>query len=908
MKRAVPRTVRTREQLAEVAEFYASVDEFVFDVETVGKRRGNPQVNRVTWLGLCHGTRVDVIPMGHPLGEMVSPEHSVREPFWDENKVGKRGKPLKQWRQRRVPAVFTAAPEQLAPGEVWKALYPAFFNDGIRKVGHNVKFDLESIAKYYRGVVPPGPYGDTLVLAHLLNSNLRYGLKDIIRRLYDHDYDQENIAKPDKNGENGIEIHAFSKAAKYTALDVRYTWKIWKEFVPLIPQKRLDKVRALEEDVLPVLLSMEMTGVPIDVRAMEDLGRHLRERMIEIEESIFSAAGEVFDLDSTPQKRRFVYETRGHKVFAWTSGGKEGKNKLPATSAGVLQSYAGDDPVIADLLDYALVKKLHSTYVGEKTADGHVGGLLEHTVKGRIHADFVQYGADTGRFSCVASDSLIEMPRDLAKYPDGVPITEVREGDWVYAFDWRRELVLKRVKWVAQTGVRETVVVTVENSEGHQLKLRATPEHLIRLRNGDWRPAGSLSHRWGSPRRSDGPRLMTMVRRSIDDGYVKFFPHSVARQNGVRGGGKSREHRWILEQVEGRKISTKADVHHIDGSRANNSVENLEALTIAQHRGRRHLHPKWGEGRNAPSIDLYTGPTDYRVVCVEPGVVEPVWDMEVEDVHNFIANGICVHNCRKPNLQNIPQRAKDANSKAIRKMFIADPEHSLVVADYSQIEYRVLAHFSGDPTLVKAFLEGYDPHAATMALLLDKALEDITPEERDAGKTTNFAEIYGAGPGTIAANAGVSIVRAKWIKAEYRKRFPKVQKWKYAEVERARRHKPPAVRTLTGRTRYLPALYARDESHRMAAERQVINTKIQGTAADIIKIAMVKLHHELETRYEGAAKIVLQVHDELGVMSPDEIVEDVRMTVQKTMESVDLLKVPMVAEAHIGKTWADAKG
>lgn len=663
MKRAVPRTVRTREQLAEVAEFYASVDEFVFDVETVGKRRGNPQVNRVTWLGLCHGTRVDVIPMGHPLGEMVSPEHSVREPFWDENKVGKRGKPLKQWRQRRVPAVFTAAPEQLAPGEVWKALYPAFFNDGIRKVGHNVKFDLESIAKYYRGIVPPGPYGDTLVLAHLLNSNLRYGLKDIVRRLYDHEYDQENIAKPDKNGENGIEIHAFSKAARYAGLDVRYTWKLWKEFVPLIPKKHLHKVRALEEDVLPVLLSMEMTGVPIDVRAMEDLGAHLRERMIEIEESIFSAAGEVFDLDSTPQKRKFVYETRGHEVFAWTSGGKEGKNPLPSTAAGVLQSYAGDDPVIADLLDYALVKKLHSTYVGEKTEDGYVGGLLEHLVDGRIHADFVQYGADTGRFSC-----------------------------------------------------------------------------------------------------------------------------------------------------------------------------------------------------------------------------------------------------RKPNLQNIPQRAKDANSKAIRKMFIADPGHSLVVADYSQIEYRVLAHFSGDPTLVKAFLEGYDPHAATMALLLDKALEDITPEERDAGKTTNFAEIYGAGPGTIAANAGVSIVRAKWIKAEYRRRFPKVQKWKYAEVERARRHKPPAVRTLTGRTRYLPALYAHDENYRMAAERQCINTKIQGTAADIIKIAMVKLHHELETRYAGAAKIVLQVHDELAVMAPDEIVEDVRVTVQDVMEGVDLLKVPMVAEAHIGKTWADAKG
>lgn len=663
MKRAVPQTVRTREHLEEVAEFYAGVDEFVFDVETVGKRRGNPRVNQVTWLGLCHGTRVDVIPMGHPLGELVTPEHSIQEPFWDPNKVGKRGKPLKQWRARRIPAVFTDAPEQLWPGEVWKALYPAFFNDGIRKVGHNVKFDLLSIAKYYGGIVPPGPYGDTIVLARLLNSAKPYGLKDIVKALYDHNYDQENIAKPNKDGENGVEIHPFSKVARYTALDVRYTWKIWEEFVPAITKKRLDKVRNLEDDILPVLLSMETTGVPIDVDAMEELGEHLTERLIEIEKTIFSASGKTWDLNSTPQKREFVYEIRGHKPFAFTKGGKDGKNRLPSTAAGVLEVFKAEDPVVADLLDYALVQKLRSTYVGDVTEDGtYEGGLLEHLVDGRIHADFVQYGAETGRFSC-----------------------------------------------------------------------------------------------------------------------------------------------------------------------------------------------------------------------------------------------------RSPNLQNIPRRAKDPNSQAIRKMFIADPGCSLVVADYSQIEYRVLAHFSGDPTLVKAFLEGYDPHAATMALLLDKPLEKITPEERDAGKTTNFAEVYGAGPGTIAANAGVSIERAKWIKAEYRKRFPKVQKWKYEEVRRARQQRPPAVRTLTGRVRYLPALFASEDNHRMAAERRCINTKIQGTAADLIKIAMVKLHDTLEREYEGRAKIVMQVHDELAVMTPDDIAETVRKTVQQEMESVDLLKVPMVAEAHIGKTWADAK-
>lgn len=662
MQRAVPRTVRTLEHLEEVVDYYRGVDEFVFDVETVGERRGNPQVNRVSWLGLAHAGRADVIPLRHPLGELITPAYSEKEPWWDENDLTKRGKPRKKWRTVRYPAVFSPAPEQLWPGQVFDALEPVFFSPA-RKIGQGVKFDLESVAKYFDGRVPPPPYGDTLVLAHLLNSSLRYGLKDMVKRLYDHEYDKENIAKPDKDGKNGIEIHPFSKAARYTALDVRYTWLLWNAFLPLITEKKLDKVLRLEQDVLEVLLDMEMYGVPIDVEAMEKLGVILRKRLVTIEKNIFRAAGEVFDLDSTPQKRKFVYETRGHKPFAWTAGGKEGKNKQPSTKAAVLEVFSHEDPIVADLLDYATVKKLYSTYVGDVSEDGdYEGGLLQHLVEGRVHADFVQYGADTGRFSC-----------------------------------------------------------------------------------------------------------------------------------------------------------------------------------------------------------------------------------------------------RSPNLQNIPKRAKDENSKAIRKMFIADPGCSLVVADYSQIEYRVLAHFSGDPTLTKAFIEGYDPHAATMALLLDKPLEKVTEEERDAGKTTNFAEIYGAGPGTIAAHAGVSIQRAKWIKAEYRKRFPRVQKWKWAEIDRAKSRRPPHVRTLSGRIRYLPALFAKDDGARHAAERQCINTRVQGTAADLIKIAMVQLHHELQELYDGAAHIILQVHDELGVMCPDEIAEDVRETVQTVMESIDILNVPLEADANIGKTWAEAK-
>ena len=281
-----------------------------------------------------------------------------------------------------------------------------------------------------------------------------------------------------------------------------------------------------------------------------------------------------------------------------------------------------------------------------------------------------------------------------------------------------------------------------------------------------------------------------------------------------------------------------------------------------------------------------------------------VWDIEVAGDHSYATQGLFHHNSRNPNLQNIPARSDDSRSKALRQMFLADEGCVLIVADYGQIEYRVLAELSGDPTLLKAFAEGWDPHAATIALLLGKDIEDVTSQERDAGKGTNFAEIYGAGPGKIASMAGVSITRAKWIKKEYQRRFPKVQEFKREVVNVARNRQPPYVTTLIGRRRYLPGLWSKADDVRFAAERQAVNTRVQGTAADIIKVAMVKLHRALP---EGST-MVLQVHDELLVSAPEDDAEEVRDIVQETMESVRLLKrVKLEAEAKIGQTWAEAK-
>lgn len=340
------------------------------------------------------------------------------------------------------------------------------------------------------------------------------------------------------------------------------------------------------------------------------------------------------------------------------------------------------DPLYPLLRDYRKPEKMLG-YTGrwDEETRAIIGGWP--TRGNRLYPVF-GHNPYTGRFSCVAGDTFIEMPRDMQAYPQGIPITAVRAGDWVYAFDMQRQLVLRRVKWCAQTGVRQTVIITAKSVQGDVLTLRATPDHLIRLYHGDWRAAGNLMHRIGTPHRTDGPRIMTMVRRSVDGGYIKFFPHAVAMRNGSGGGGRWREHRWIASQIAGRRLSSRTDVHHKDENRYNNHPSNLEILDITAHRGKHTIHPNRGAMSLDITVDIKSGPTNYRVVSVEPGLVEPVWDMEVEDTHNFIANGICVHNCSNPNLTQIPQSGdeEEEEATAVRMLFMAEPGCALVEVDY----------------------------------------------------------------------------------------------------------------------------------------------------------------------------------------------------------------------------------
>ena len=255
----------------------------------------------------------------------------------------------------------------------------------------------------------------------------------------------------------------------------------------------------------------------------------------------------------------------------------------------------------------------------------------------------------------------------------------------------------------------------------------------------------------------------------------------------------------------------------------------------------------------------------------------------------------------EPNLQNIPVRSEEG--REIRKAFVAKEGYLLLDADYSQIELRVLAHLSGDPAMEDAFRREQDIHTRTAAEIHGIALEAVTPVMRSAAKAVNFGIVYGISGFGLARNAGISRREAEDFIATYFERYPKVRAYMDEMVRLG--HEQGYVETLFRRRRELPELASSNYNVRSFGERAAMNTPVQGTAADIIKLAMVKVSEKLE-KGGYAARLILQVHDELVVECPMDEVEAVSQLLQETMESVVTLSVPLVAEVSSGKSWFEA--
>jgi DNA polymerase-1 len=257
---------------------------------------------------------------------------------------------------------------------------------------------------------------------------------------------------------------------------------------------------------------------------------------------------------------------------------------------------------------------------------------------------------------------------------------------------------------------------------------------------------------------------------------------------------------------------------------------------------------------------------------------------------------------KEPNLQNIPVRT--AVGQQIRRAFVAPPGRLLLVADYSQIELRILAHIAGEEEMLAAFRDGRDIHTATAASVFAIAPELVTADQRRAAKTINFGIIYGMSAFGLAKNLKIHPREAEKFIAAYMARYPGVAR--YTEETIARAEAEGKVETLYGRVRLLPELAARNWAVREGARRMAINARIQGTAADILKMAMVAVHRRLAAE-EPEARLLLTVHDELVLEVPEGAEERVAALVKREMEGVAALSVPLVVETGWGRNWYDAK-
>jgi DNA polymerase I-like protein with 3'-5' exonuclease and polymerase domains len=658
--------ITTYEQLQEMVAFYLSKDAFAFDVETVGARRGTPAVNEVLWISFATYGRCDVIPMGHPNGDTVNIEYPLTSVGQKRREKGLPPKPSDYSKsEKNAVKVFGPPPSQLYPAEVFKALESLLFNDSALTIGHNLVFDLCSVAKYFQGRVPVGPYFDTMIGSFLYDNRNKnkVGLDDCLKREFGYEM-VKGVGKE-------VESHTFQDVAKYAYLDAKYTFLLWKVVQEKVTTADVQVVMNLEMDVLRVLCDMKLTGAPIDMDALNALDTKLKEDVETARTAIFSISKKPFNINSNPDKQMILFgpKSEGNRGLTPKILTNKGQQKLEegqkpdlseySVSAEALEAWRGKDELVDAILHYSELNKLNTAYVvpykgGEvvRTIMGKEKREIKESllVNGRVHCDFIQNGAETGRFSS-----------------------------------------------------------------------------------------------------------------------------------------------------------------------------------------------------------------------------------------------------RNPNLQNVPAPNTE-HGRAIRNLFAAPEDYSLVVADYSQIEPRVIASFSQDEVMLNNYLTGGDIYTT---------VGDVMGVDRKAGKVLVLSMAYGVGPDKIARQIGCSAKDAKDLLAGFTDKFPAVNRYKAMVIGSAKSSKNtvPCVKTLLGRKRFLPELLSRDVSLRSQAERQAFNTRIQGSAADIIKIAMVSAYELIPAE----AKLLLTVHDELVTMCPTNIAEETAEAIRTAMEGVNVLKVPLIADVKIVKKWGEAK-
>lgn len=629
------------------------------------------------------------------------------------------------------------------------------------------------------------------------------------------------------------------------------------------------------------------------------------------------------------------------------------------------------DEIIVPLLKYKKDEKLITSF-GERL-------IAKIDVDGRVHGSFRQIGTSTGRPSCIAEGALVDAPRDLLRYPRGIPIEKVEVGQHVYSFDGEGVPRTKKVLAVLQQGVKPVLklVWRASGNKSYVGELKATPDHLVRLLDGPYkrldelqpgdkltflsRVIGSEGYArlgWGTDERPDehfhlmgtaeGHETHHINEQKLDNridnllvvhwmehhrihgnGYVydpKPSPYSPDELNDILSDGIKRAletyghdfvtwKRWAAEaaisipdlRIKKCPVTADALVEMLKDRSANSIATELDVSIKTVQRWARNWDIQVRDGRRKREVDL---PVNHSVVAVvDEGETLPTYDLTIEDTPNFVVNEVCVHNCSDPNLLQMPSDDKKAPpEKRFRRVFRADDGKLMIVADYSQMELRILAQMSRDPRMREAFSEGFDLHTYTASLMFGVAFDAVTDKQRKTAKTLNFGICYGMGPNKLRATLAAEAIYYTPLEArkaldDWKRSYPDAAAWLIKQQSLALQQGWTA--TPLGRRRHFHLEHLKDEGERGMVKRRGANHVIQGANADVTKLAMVLIHENLN----GRGNIVLNVYDEIVTEVDEEIaplaLDLVRESMVMAAQSV-LVDVPVTVDAVISHSWSEA--
>lgn len=426
-------TILTPEYLQEVVDFILTKDAFTFDVESKGDYRGFAPKADACWMSLATHGHAWSIPFGHPIGNNI---------------IGNRKVPTQQKNRminKNVP-IWDEPPAQMTTAQVMKILKPLFFSS-LEKSAHGGVYDFVTMYKYYNEIIP-GPYFDTIVAEWVVDENhLQYGLKPNTERVFNFKYDDESVGKQ-------VEIYPFNKVAYYAYCDAKWTWLRRCQLKELLVQENVLDIFDLEMKVFPVLVNMRLQGARVDEARLLEMREELSVKLEQVETRMYRVAGREFNINSSKQKVDLLFGPKnegGQGLQPWklTKGGflkKKRGEKIEfydySTDAEVLESFP-QNKVVKVLLEYQEINKVLGTYVigylGEEGNPKRPRRIHEE----HVHADFVQYGTETGRFSC-REPNLQNIPRpssELGKLVRGSFIAD--EGHKLIVADYGQiELVI----------------------------------------------------------------------------------------------------------------------------------------------------------------------------------------------------------------------------------------------------------------------------------------------------------------------------------------------------------------------------------------------------------------------------------------------------------------------------------